>query len=273
MPDLDLVHPASAEPTSQPSAPEPAIPASAAQPAIPAGPVAVPTLQPPPDAAMVPSYRLREVREQAVREAQHLVAEREAFYRAQTEQLQNQVRALTGVAPLEDPQIAVVREQFGQIFPGLMRLEEQADQLLQAPKQTQDVEALQKYIYEQHAMKSVERLYDLAEKTFSAHLNDASKDALHAAFAGFVSASPERVDRYLRDPSLVNEFWQNFSAALIDPARRIASAAIQTAGAPRAIPQDTPGGVPRPVPPAPPANIDERMVNAWTNYKTIVQNR
>src|ERR1700682_6204179 len=77
----------------------------------------------------VPSYRIRESREAAIREANESFSQKEANYRSQLEQVQRQLHALVGVQPTKNPEEQAVRDQFGQLYPGLNKLEQRAAEL------------------------------------------------------------------------------------------------------------------------------------------------
>jgi hypothetical protein len=69
--------------------------------------------------------------------------------------------------------------------------------------------------------------------------------------------------RYLNDPTLVDDFVRIVTSNLIDPARRSASATVaQRAGAP--LPQDSPSGAVRAGTPVPKMkDLDERAAMGW----------
>src|SRR5258708_3724303 len=77
----------------------------------------------------VPSYRLREVREAATREASESSARQVAAAQAEIERYKNLVRAQIGDTPPQNQEVQQVRDQFGKLYPGLAQLEERAAQL------------------------------------------------------------------------------------------------------------------------------------------------
>ena len=98
-------------------------------------------------------------------------------------------------------------------------------------------------------------------------MSDEGKRALHAAFAGYVQSNPEYQQRYIDDPSIVDEFWKTLSSTLVDPARR-ATAVATASRVPGALPQDTPAGLPGPTAPAPqPHGLDERAKLAFQMFQ------
>ena len=263
-----LVSPTPAEAT--PSAPAPV----AATPATPAAPVAAAIPQATPQApatgaapeGWVPSYRLRESREAAVREANEQFAQRESALRAEMERYRQQVQSLVGVTPPPNPEITAVRNQFGQIYPGLSKLEDQAEKIAALLERSGDLEAQNEHYWQMHGQRTMDRLYSQAQTSLGAPLTDEGKRALHSAFVGFVQQSPELGARYANDPTLVDEFWQVFTSSLIDPARRAASATVVGRAAAN-IPQDTPAGLPRPAAAPQPTNLDDRASSAWALYQ------
>jgi hypothetical protein len=229
-------------------------------------PPAAATPQPSND-AMVPSYRLRETREQAIREAQNQFAQREAQYQAQLEAVQRQLHALVGVTPQGDPEIDQVRDQFGRIYPGLTQLEERAEAILQVLERAGDLESQTDHYWRSYGRQSMDRIYEKAAVSLGGPLTDAAKQTLHTAFTGFVASSPEVVNRYANDPSLVDEFWTSFSSTFIDPVRRTAAVgAVARTGTP--LPTDSPSGALRTTPAPQFKNLDERSAAAWAQYQS-----
>lgn len=215
----------------------------------------------------VPSYRLRETREAAVREAQQQWATREAEIRGETERYKAQLHALVGATPSnQNPEVDAVRNQFSQLYPGLSKLEERAQQLQDMLERSGDLENQNAHYWQTYGRQTMDRLFSQAQESLGAPLTDEGKRQLHAAFTGFVQSSPELSSRYASDPSLVQEFWKQFTSSFIDPVRRTAAAAV-VSRAPGALPQDTPGGAPRTSPVPALADMDERTAAAWTQYQ------
>lgn len=258
-------------PTSTPTAPATATPvAPAPQSATPAVPQ-TPATGAGPD-GWVPSYRVRETREAALREANTSFAAKEAEYKAQLEQVQRQLRVLVGAEPQQNPEIAAVKQQFGELYPGLAKLEQRAADLEALMERAGDLESQNSHYWTSYGRQSMDRLFTHAAESLGAPLTEEGKRALHASFVGFVSSSPELTDRYANDPTIVDDFWKLFTSSFVDPIRRTASATAQgRAVAGNALPQDTPGGVPRPGAVPKPANIDERAAQAWAHYQTIAK--
>ena len=223
----------------------------------------------PPQEGWVPSYRLREARESATRQAQTEFAQREAQLRAESDQYRQKLHALVGVTPPPDPKIDSVRQQFGQLYPGLSKIEERAEQIMSMLERAGDLESQSSHYWQTYGRQSMDRLFAHASESSGGPLTDEAKRVLHASFTGFVQSSPELTERYANDPTLVEDFWKVFSSSFVDPARRAVTATVAGRAALGAtIPQDTPGGVPRATPAPQHANLDERAANAWTQYQS-----
>ena len=215
----------------------------------------------------VPSYRLRETRDAAVREAQAQWTQRESQIQAELERYKSQVQALVGVQPPQNPEIAQVRNQFGQLYPGLASLEERARDLLSMIEQGGNIQAQQEHYWQTYGRQTMDRLYNLAEKSYGSSLSEEGKRALHSSFIGFVQSSPEMTERYAHDPSIVEDYWNSFTSSFIEPARRAASATVAGRTS-AALPQDKGGATAPPVTQGPkPANLDERADQAWALYQ------
>jgi hypothetical protein len=217
--------------------------------------------------------RLEETRAAARREAEAAYNQRYAQQQAQFEAVQRQLHALVGVTPQEDPEIATVRAQFSKLYPGLAALEQRAQDLTGLLEQSQDVNAVTQHHWANYGRQTMDRLYDAAAKSMGGPLNDEAKRALHTAFTGYVSSSPEAGARYAQDPTIVDDFWQMFSGSFIEPVRRSAQAGVQSQTAPRAIPQDTPAGVPGTQQAPKPGSLDERVAGAWASFNAFRNNK
>lgn len=228
------------------------------------------TQQSQPPEGYVPSYRLREARDAAAREAQTRYDQQQQQYQQEIAQLRSQVQALVGVKPQSssNPEVDAIRQQFSQVFPELSRLAERARDLEALMERAGDLDSQTNHYWTQYGRNTVDRLFDHASKSMGAPLTDEGKRALHSAFVGFVQSSPEMTERYANDPTIVDDFWKDFTSSFIDPVRRGASAqTMQRANASANIPQDTPGGAPRSTPAPQLKNIDERADAAWSLYQ------
>jgi hypothetical protein len=258
-----------AETPTSTSAPTP----SAATPAASASSVATP--QTPPAGAIasptedrstwVPPHRLRETRDSAIRQANQEFAQREATMRAEAQRYRDQVLALTGVTPPPNPEIQAVKDQFGSLYPGLAKMESRAAQLEQLLERAGDLEAQNGHYWESYGRQTMGKLFDHATTSMGAPLTDTAKAQLHTAFIGYVQSSPDRTARYASDPSIVEDFWKDFTSSFIDPVRRNASATVAGRAATQT-PQDMPGGMPRSMPVTGPKTLDERVAAGWAQY-------
>lgn len=218
----------------------------------------------------IPSYRAREIREQVQREADQRFQAEQARWHSELERVQAQVRALTGVAPTVNPEVDQIKSRFGEIFPGVSRLEENAEAIQQLLERAQDYEAQQTHYWQSYGRQSMDRLFGLAEGSLGVPLTDSGKSQLHSAFVGYVQSSPERTSRYQNDPTIVQDFWQEFTSSLIDPVRRSSQATVQQRAAGVPVPQDSPSGA---VPTSRPApkfdNLDDRIKAGWTQFTQL----
>ena len=192
-------------------------------------------------------------------------AQKEAQYQQQLQQIQSQLHALVGVSPQnQNPEVDAIRQQFGQLYPGLSKLEERAAQIQEFIERSSDLEAQNQHYWESYGRQTMDKLFQHAQESLGAPLTEEGKRQLHASFVGFVQSSPELQARYANDPSLVQEFWQQFTNSFIDPVRRTATATV-AGRVPQGLPQDTPAGIPRtPVPQ--PGNLDDRVAAGWAQY-------
>lgn len=213
----------------------------------------------------VPPHRIRETREAAVRQANQEFAQREAAIRAEADRYRQQVMALTGVTPPPNPEIQAVKDQFGGLYPGLAKLEARAAQLEQLLERSGDLEAQNGHYWEQYGRTTMTKLFDHAATSMGGPLTDTARAQLHTAFVGYVQSSPENTARYASDPSIVEDFWKDFTSSFIDPVRRTASATVAGRAAAQT-PQDTPGGIPRSAPVQGPKSLDERAAAGWAQY-------
>lgn len=255
--DATVSAPATVPATSGTPAPQQATPAVTSQPSATGG---VPE-------GYVPSFRIRETREAAQREAASQFAAREAEIRAEIDQWKSKAQALAGFAPQPDPTVQTVKSQFASLYPGLAKIEEKAAQLDQLLERANDLESQNNHYWQSYGRQTMDRLFEKASESLGAPLNDEAKRALHSSFTGFVQSSPELMERYANDPTLIEDFWKAFTSSFIDPARRVATAGVVgRAAAGATLPQDTPGGVPRATPAPQPQNLDERASAAWQLY-------
>lgn len=262
-----------ATPAAEPATPTPAAPTSATPtpfavtPATPSAPPQAPATGVPD--GYVPSYRLRETREAALREARELLSGAEQRYQAQLEQMQQKIAALAGFAPQNhDPQTDAVRQQFSQLYPGLAKMEQRAADYERVLERAGDLESQTTHYWQSYGREQVNKLHSLASESVGTPLNDEAKRVLTASFIGFVQSSPEMQSRYEQDPTLVEDFWRSYQSNFIDPVRR-AGAVSMTQRIPQGLPQDTSSGTPRATP-APQLNgLDERANASWAYFNQL----
>jgi hypothetical protein len=268
----DEVIPGTGAPADTGATPAAATPAATpSQPAIPAATPAPATSGAPGD-GWVPSYRVRETREAAMREAQQQFAQREAAYQAELQRIQHQLHSLVGVTPPQDPNVSAVKDQFAKLYPGLSKMEERAAQLEQLLERAGDLESQTTHYWQSYGKQTMDRLFTHATESLGAPLTEEGKRQLHASFVGFVQSSPEMTERYANDPSIVEDFWKAFTSSFIDPVRRGSTAAVAgRAAAVTGLPQDRSSGVPPVASPQKPANLDERAANAWALYQSTAK--
>lgn len=258
--------------TPSPSGSEISAPAAPAAPAIPSAAPSAPTTGAPQDdrSTWVPPYRLRETREAAVREASQSFAQRESELRREADEYRRQLHALVGVQPPQNPEIDAVRKQFGQLYPGLSKMEEKAAQLEQLLERAGDLESQNAHYWQSYGRQSVDRLFTKTAEALGSPLSDEGKQFLHSSFIGWVQSSPERADRYSNDPSIVDDYVKAFSSNFVDPSRRTTNAGIPgRANIP--LPQDTPGGAPRIPAPPQPKDLDERVARGLAMYNSTAK--
>lgn len=263
--------PSGGAPTPAPSAAAPTPAAPTAAPAAATPPAATPPPATPGGGdGLVPSYRLREIREAEQRRYSEALASERAQWEAKYNQIQSQLHALVGVRPPENPEVDAVRQQFASLFPRLAALEEKGEDVLGLLERAGDYEAQTEHHWQTYGRQTMDRLFEHAQSSMGGPLTEEAKRMLHTAFTGFVSSSPEMTARYAQDPSIVEDFWKGFTSGFIDPVRRTAAAGV-AARVPGAIPQDTPGGAPRATPAPAPQNQDERAAMAWTRYNQLAK--
>ena len=217
---------------------------------------------------------MRETREAAIREAQDNYLREKTGYETKLAELQRQRDALLGVQPPEDPSIAAIRNQFSQLFPRLAKFEERGidpERIMAMLDRAGDLELQNKHYWDSFGQQQMTRLVEKAQGALGGTaLSQAARAHLHAAFSGWVQSSPELVDRYATDPSIVDEFWNAFTSHFIEPARRAAAtSAVGRTNA--ALPRDSVGSTPRITPAPGPQSIDERLNSAWAQYQATAK--
>lgn len=265
MSDIDVSAQPAAEPTPSAPATAPATPSAPPAAATSAAPTQTPATGAPPQEGWVPSYRLREAREAATRQANEQFAQREAAIRAEADRYRQQLHSLVGATPQGNPEVEAVRQQFASLYPGLAKMESQAAQLESLLERAGDLESQNSHYWTSYGRQTMDRLFNHASESIGTPLNEEAKRFLHSSFVGWVQSSPELTERYSTDPTIVEDYWKAVSSSLIDPSRRQASATV-AGRAPQGLPQDSPSGAPM-IPGAPkPKDLDERGAMAWAAF-------
>jgi hypothetical protein len=245
--------------TATPVAPPTGVPASPAAPAQPPATGGVPP-------GYVPSFRIRETRDQY--EAK--LAQVESQRNAEIERLTKQVQALTGVTPQNRSEEEVIREQLFKVVPDLKELIAMREQLAAIASQKDDFQQQTQHYWDTYNRTQMDRLYKAASASFDGQpLSDSQKAYIKSSFVGWASSDPQLADRYQTDPTLVDQFWKEFSSSFIDPVRRGATVTA-TGRAASNLPQDTPsGGLRTGGAPPEPADLDGRVDRAWQAFTQI----
>ncbi len=192
----------------------------------------------------------------------------EAQYNAKLEQMQRNLQALTGVQPPQNPEIDAVRNQFSKLYPGLSKIEGQAEKFEQLLTKIEALEAQNQHYWGSYAQNTVDRLYSVAEESLGNALSPEAKNQLYSSFVGYMQTNPGLEQRYENDSAnLVKDFWKAFSSQFIDPHRR-ANTAAAAARVPSGLLQDSPGGAPQVTPPAKHTSLEDRAQAAWATFKT-----
>lgn len=263
--ELGLGTPAGVE-TPAPAAAPIAAPAVTA-PAIPqAAPQAPASGAPTPEPGWI-KQRLDETRASTTRQLQADFQRREAEHVARYQAMERKLQVLAGVVQPPNPEETAVRGQFGQLYPGLSKIEERAQQIMELLDRSGDLESQNTHYWQSYGRQTMDRLFTHAQESLGAPLTEDGKRQLHSAFVGFVQSTPENQSRYTSDPSLVQDFWKQFTSSFIDPVRRTAAAGVAARAAQPGLPQDTPSGAPRAAGAPPLGNLEDRVNAAWATYE------
>ncbi len=266
----------SSDPSTSPAAATPAAPAAPpATPPAPAG-AAPATSQVAPQATATPvaptvepswlKGRLEETRQATARQLNEAFQRREMEYSQQLQQLRQQLGALVGVAPPQNPELDTIRQQFGQVYPGLNQIEARAQQIMEMLDRTSDFQAVNDHIWRSHGQSTMNRVFDRVGEVLGSQITEAGKQQLHAAFTGYVQSTPERTQRYISDPTIVDEFVEGFTSSFLQPARR-ATAAAPEMRTQQALPSNAPSGAPQLSSVPKPDGLDARAAAGWAAFQ------
>ena len=181
----------------------------------------------------IPPHRLREIAEQRRQVERDLEIERQ------------RVAALSGVqrqasAPRYSQQDEALREELFAKFPEIKALVDKQDQLNALVERLgnfdpNQVSTAQDHYFEQMGHMTLARLDESAAATFG-ELTPFAQQMLHNAFGVWVASDGDRQNRYGRgDQKLVSDFLTEYRTAMIDPARRKATAGQPASGVPGAV--------------------------------------
>ena len=217
----------------------------------------------------LPPYRAREMRDAATREATQKYQGEMSQIKTELDRYRSQVQALVGVTPQQNTESDAIKTQFFNLFPWAKKLEERFGDVESLIDRSQDMNAQVDHYWTTYGNQSMDRLFKLATDGLGAPLNDESKQQLHSSFVGFIQSSPERQARYASDPSIVDDFWKQFTQSFVDPVRRASSAGIaQRATLGARLPQDSPSGAPQSSPGPKLNGLDERAAAAWAEFQS-----
>lgn len=253
-----------------PAAPTPAAPAQAqATPSAPQGSATEPPATTP--QGQVPSWRLREQRDSLNREWEGKLTQERQALQAEANRWKQQVQALVGVTPPQNPEQDEIKRQFFKVFPWAQKLEERFGDLEHVMERAGDFETQSNHYWTSYGRQTMDRLFDVAEKSLGTPLTEEGKRQLHSSFTGFVQSSPELIQRYANDPTIVEDYWKSFTASFVDPVRRNSTATVAGRAAQVAtLPQDTPGGMVRPgATQAQPKDLDERVAMGFARFQQL----
>lgn len=254
-----------------PATPAAATPAVSAQPGAPATPTPTPnpatTGAPQVPQGYVPSFRVRETREQYEARIQQLQAERQA----EVDQLKRQIAALAGVNPPgQVDEAEAIRQQLFKVAPDLKELIDLKQQLMEIAKEKDEWRQQNQHYWQSYNRTQMDKLFKLASDGYGQQLTDPQKRYIAASFVGWAQSDPELVERYQTDPSLIDDFWKEFSSNFIEPARRVATTTAASRVA-QNLPQDAPPGAVRTsaAPVEQPKDLDGRVDRAWEQFKQL----
>lgn len=171
----------------------------------------------------VPPHRIREG------------TERQAALQRELDLERSRVAALSGVqrpAAPEDAETQAIRAQFEKLYPGLAKLNSQAEKLERlAELDPNDMTGAQEHYWTSLGQQTLNRVDAEAQELFGGgELTPFAKRTLHSAFAAFIQSDRELGQRYAaQDPKLVKDFFKEYQQGFLDPYRR----QITTQAAPR----------------------------------------
>jgi hypothetical protein len=139
----------------------------------------------------------------------------------------------TAAAPRRPPQEQQVLDRLYQLIPELpkvLQLADVAEQLRSLPEVVRSWQQREVAYWDRVAQSHFDAIYQRAAETLTGRpepgkLDELARAALRHAYVAWIKADPERVDRYTQaDGRLIDEFWQAYRAAAVDPLIRNAPA-------------------------------------------------
>lgn len=215
----------------------------------------------------IPPHRMAETSRKAQEaERRAATAERSAEERAR------QVEALTGVRREADadPEEEAVHQFLIRKYPALAKLDDKTlTKLLDAADKVPTLEQQASHYWETVGHDALRTVRAEAEKVFGGALTARQKRIVETSFIDFVESDPDMSARYdRRDPTVVADFFKEFSGAVVDPVKRRTETTVAArADRGRRLPR---GGTVTPVVGAAakkkPTNVKELAEQMFENY-------
>lgn len=242
-----------------------------------AGTEADPTAQQNP--AMVPSWRLRQIREQMTQQFQGQMQQTLQQQQTQWQQQQQQalaaqkaehdakVRAFMGLEQPADPAMEEARKKLFQIVPGLEEKlgQQQTPPIEQHPAFQGIAERLNAWerVQEQGQVRfGMERrteLQRIAKESLGRDLTGEQQQLLGMQLAGLLQTNRKAQTAFLNDPNFIGDFWKLHNKHFGVPAAKAAAASKKQQATQGTGPQSKPGGSGVPVTKPNELGVDEKL--------------
>lgn len=194
---------------------------------------------------MVPSYRLREQREQL----ESRIAELQSQFDSYREEQESRVRAAFGMGERPDPRKERIKQELLGVIPEL-------DTLMVLASKLGGVEGVEKLINTREAFETSQResavnqghlLFDqidtLLNEAYGDKVPKLATQSAYSAFQTYLQIEPSAQTKFMRgDQSVVRDFWQAYTSGVLESHRKHFSAqeSARRANAAR-IPRGGPG--------------------------------
>jgi hypothetical protein len=191
---------------------------------------------------------------------------------------------LPGIPEQVPPEIREARDAFGQVFPGVAALESHAQQIAEMPSRIEKLEQtitdLQQQLefgWRRDGRQSLTSIQSAMSKELGVEkLSKFQSQVVGQAFQAFLESDETGalMDRYAyRDPTLYDEFINEWKSGFFDPMRRLGQAGdASVAGVNRNLPRaPAVGGLPPSRPPAQPLTEDQVHDNAFRSFDAAVR--